>query len=62
MTSKEEVIEVGNTKNLPKYKQQNFEIKNHEKPISFMGVIENKRNGGDNKEYLISLGLEIRRK
>lgn len=27
-----------------------------------MGVIENKRNGGDNKEYLISLGLQIRRK
>jgi hypothetical protein len=61
-TSKEEVVEVGNTKNIPKYKRQTFDIKNHEKPISFLGVIENKRVSGDNKEYLISLGLEIRRK
>lgn len=62
VTSKEETIEIGNTKNIPKYKRHVFEIRNHEKPISFMGVIENKRVGADNKEFLVSLGLEIRRK
>ncbi len=56
-TSKEEVIEIGNIKNIPKCKEHHFEIKTHEKPICFLGVIESKKIGEINREYLINLGL-----
>lgn len=56
-TSKQEIIEVGNSKNIPKCKSYSFDIKHHEKPIAFIGIIENKKVNGDGKEYLINLGL-----
>lgn len=45
-TSKGETIEVGCSKSIPKCKDYHFDIKANEKPISFMGLIENKRVAG----------------
>jgi len=38
-TNKERVLEVGNERSAPKCKKYEFEIKNYEKPIAFLGTI-----------------------
>lgn len=61
-TSKEHTIEIGNPRSVPRCKLYSFEIGPQEKPIALMGVIENRKTGGENREVLVSLGLELRRK
>lgn len=57
-TSRQQTLEVGSDKNYLKCKQFNFDIRNHEKPIAFLGAIENKKIlGSEGKEVLISFGL-----
>lgn len=57
MTSKEHILEVGNSKSLPKCKKESFEIGSHEKPIAFMGVIESRKMGSEHRELLVNFGL-----
>jgi len=45
VTSKENMLEVGNPRSLPKCRQHNFDIGSHEKPIAMMGVVENRKTG-----------------
>lgn len=45
ITSKEHILEIGNPRSLPKCKQHTFDIGSHEKPISILGVIENRKAG-----------------
>ena len=60
-TSRERVLEVGNERSCPKCKQSSFSIRSNEKPIGFLGVLDS-RKFGKHSEYLVSLGLEIRKK
>ena len=60
-TSKERVLEVGNERSCPKCKQSSFSIRANEKPVAFLGVLDS-RKFGKHHEYLVSLGLEIRKK
>ena len=55
---------MGNEKNTVKCKKSSFDIRSHEKPIAFLGAIDNKKIVGTDKnnEVLISLGLEIKKK
>lgn len=42
-TSRDKVLEVGNYKNLTKCKKFEFDIRTNEKPIAFLGAIDNKK-------------------
>lgn len=57
-------MEIGNYKNLTKCKKFEFDIRTNEKPIAFLGAIDNKKILGNetSKELLISFGLEIKKK
>lgn len=60
-TSKNQVFEVGNEKNVIKCKQFKFDIKNNEKPIALIGTIERKPSERE-KEVLINFGFVVKRK
>jgi hypothetical protein len=62
VTSKEHILEVGNPKSLPRCKQHTFDIAPHEKPIAVLGIIEHRKVAGENREFLVNLGLELRKK
>ena len=63
-TSRDKVLEVGNEKNCVKCKKSTFDIRSNEKPIAFLGGIDNKKITGNDKgnEFLVSFGLEIKKK
>ena len=63
-TSRDRVLEVGNEKNHTKCKKFTFDIRTNEKPIAFLGAIDNKKVVGvqSNRELLISFGLQIKKK
>lgn len=58
-TSRDKILEVGNEKNCIKCKKSTFDIRSHEKPIAFLGAIDNKKVVGTERasEFLISFGL-----
>ena len=49
-TSREQVLEVGNEKNIIKCKQSTFDIRSNEKPIAFLGAIDSKKIVGNNNK------------
>jgi hypothetical protein len=42
-TSRDKIMEVGCERNKVKCKQSNFDIRSHEKPIAFLGAIDDKK-------------------
>jgi hypothetical protein len=57
-TSRDQLLDVGSDRNSLKCKKFTFDIRNNEKPIAFLGTMENKKMfGKEDKEFLISFGL-----
>lgn len=63
-TSRDRILEIGNEKNHTKCKKFTFDIRTNQKPIAFLGAIDNKKVLGveTSRELLISFGLEIKKK